>query len=165
MGNLSDRIDIDLLDDLARARPSWHFVLVGSAHLDQTILRLDRHANVHFLGVKPYEEARRFIRHFDVALIPHLDNDMTRSMNPLKAFVYCAEGVPVVSTPIANMYELGDLITVAKGADGFLDAIEDALATGWRGPDFGVLEPHTWVRRVEQVLGLIDTAAGVGVMG
>jgi glycosyltransferase involved in cell wall biosynthesis len=165
VGNLSDRIDIELLDDLARARPSWQFVFVGSAHLDQSILRLDRHANVHFVGVKPYEEAKQFIRHFDVALIPHLDNDMTRSMNPLKAFVYCAEGVPVVSTPIANMYELGDLITVAKDVDGFLDAIEDALTTGWRAPDLEVLLPHTWERRVEQALSLIDTAAGVGEPG
>ena len=160
VGNMSDRIDIDLLDDIARARPGWQFVFVGSAHLDQSVLRLDRHANVHFVGVKPYEEAKQFIQHFDVALIPHLDNDMTRSMNPLKAFVYCAAGVPVVSTPIANMDELGDLITVAKGVDGFLDAIEDALETGRQEPDLETLEPHTWERRVDQVLDLIDEAAG-----
>ncbi len=137
-------------------------MFVGSAHLDQTILRLDRHPNVHFVGVKPYEEAKRFIRYFDVALIPHLDNEMTRSMNPLKAFVYCAEGVPVVSTPIANMYELGDLITVAKGVDGFIDAIEDALAAERQELDVDALAPHTWERRVEQVMRLIDEAAGVG---
>ena len=161
VGNMSDRMDIDLLDDLARARPTWQFVFVGSAHLDQSILRLDRHANVHFVGVKPYEEAKRFIRHFDVALIPHLDNDMTRSMNPLKAFVYCAEGVPVVSTPIANVDELSDLITVAKGVDGFLDAIEDAIADGRHSPDLELLEPHTWERRVEHVLDIIDEVAGI----
>ena len=114
------------------------------------------------MGVKPYEEAKRFIRYFDVALIPHLDNEMTRSMNPLKAFVYCAEGVPVVSTPIANMYELGDLITVAKGVDGFIDAIEDALAAERQELDVDALAPHTWERRVEQVIRLIDEAAGVG---
>ena len=58
VGNLSDRIDIALLDELARARPHWNFVFVGSAHLDRSILRLDRQPNVHFLGVKPYEEAQ-----------------------------------------------------------------------------------------------------------
>jgi glycosyltransferase involved in cell wall biosynthesis len=160
VGNMSDRIDIDLLDDIARARPAWQFVFVGSAHLDQSILRLDRHPNVHFVGVKPYDEARQFIRHFDVALIPHLDNDMTRAMNPLKAFVYCAEGVPVVSTPIANLEELGDLISIAKGADDFIDAIEDALAEGRRALDVELLEPHTWQRRVDDVLELLDEAAG-----
>ena len=112
--------------------------------------------------MKPYEEAKRFMRYFDVALIPHLDNEMTRSMNPLKAFVYSAEGVPVVSTPIANMYELGDLITVAKGVDGFIDAIEDVLAAERRELDVDALAPHTWERRVEQVITLIDEAAGVG---
>jgi hypothetical protein len=36
-------------------------------------------------------------------------------MNPLKAFVYCSIGVPVVSTPIANLGDLADLITIARG--------------------------------------------------
>jgi hypothetical protein len=88
-----------------------------------------------------------FVAHFDVGLIPHVDNDMTRSMNPLKAFVYCAEGVPVVSTPIANMHELGDLITVAKGVDGFLDAIEDAIRCGRQPVDLDMLQPLSWSPR------------------
>lgn len=165
VGNLSDRIDIELLDDLARARPGWQFVLVGSAHRDQSVLRLDRHENVHFMGVRPYVEAKRFVDHFDVALIAHVDNEMTRSMNPLKAYVYAAAGVPVVSTPIANIDGLGDLITVAKGLDDFVAAIEDALVTGRAEPDLTALAPHAWDRRVEQVLAFIDEAAGVDEFG
>ena len=161
VGNLSDRIDIDLLDDLVRARPSWQFVFVGSTHLDQTILRLDRHHNAHFLGVRPYEQAKRLIQHLDVALIPHLDNEMTRSMNPLKAFVYCAAGVPVVSTPIANIEDLGSLITVATGAERFLEAIEDALDRGRTPADAEALRVHAWDTRVQRALTLIDTASGV----
>lgn len=159
VGNLSARIDVDLLDRLASARPAWQFVFVGSAHLDRSILRLDRHPNVHFLGVRPYEEAKRLVAHFDVALIPHLDNPMTQAMNPLKAFVYCAAGVPVVSTSIANTEQLGALVTVAHGVDGFLVAIEDALQRGRQHPDGSLLEPHAWERRVEQVLALIDSAS------
>ena len=116
-------------------------MFVGSAHLDRSILRLESEPNVHFVGVKPYEETLRFIEHFDVALIPHLDNEMTRSMNPLKAFVYCAAGVPVVSTPIANLDELADLITVAEGPIEFAAAIEDALRAGRRPPDAETLAP------------------------
>jgi glycosyltransferase involved in cell wall biosynthesis len=161
VGNLSDRIDIDLLDGLARRRRDWNFVFVGSAHLDRSIMRLDRHDNVRFLGVRRYEEARRLVAAFDVALIPHLDNEMTRSMNPLKAFVYGAAGVPVVSTPIANTDELDRLITVASGVGGFVEAIEAALKSGRRSPDLDALQPHAWERRIEQVIGLIDRAAGV----
>ena len=113
---------------------------------------------MHFVGVKPYDETRRLVEHFDVALIPHLDNEMTRAMNPLKAFVYCAAGVPVVSTPISGLDELADLITVAEGPDGFIDAIEKHLVAGKRSPDLDVLDPHAWPRRVERALELIDEA-------
>lgn len=159
VGNLSSRIDIDLLEQIARARPQWNIVLVGSAHLDRTIFRLEYLQNVHFLGVKPYAEARRIVAHLDVGLIPHLDNDMTRAMNPLKAFVYAAAGVPVVSTPIANLADLGDLVTVASGRTEWIAAIEAALARGRSTPDVEALRPHSWDTRVDQVLDLIDATA------
>ena len=98
-GNLSGRIDLELLRQLARARRDWTFVLLGSTHLDQSALALGSEPNVRLIGTKRYEEAQNIISHFDVALIPHLDNEMSRSMNPLKAYVYCALGVPIVSTP------------------------------------------------------------------
>ena len=153
-----------LLEAIARA-PQWQFVFVGSAHFDQSILRLDALPNVHFVGVKPYDEAQRFVAHFDVALIPHLDNEMTRSMNPLKAYVYLAAGVPVVSTPIANLGELADFVTVAEGPDAFVAAIEDALESEKPGPDREMLRPHSWTARVEQVMGLIDAAMGASDRG
>jgi hypothetical protein len=160
VGNLSDRIDIDLLEGLAVARPDWTFVLIGSAHRDQTVLRLDAHENIHFLGVKPYEQVKDLVRHFDVALIPHVDNEMTRSMNPLKAFVYVAAGVPVVSTPIANLGELEQVITVAEGIDGFIGAIEAHLETGRQPVDLDLLRRHSWETRIDATLRLLDEAAG-----
>jgi glycosyltransferase involved in cell wall biosynthesis len=159
VGNLSQqRIDVPLVESLVRARPKWQFVFVGSAHHDRSVLDLESRPNVHFVGVKPYEETLSFIEHFDVAIVPHVDNEMTRSMNPLKAFVYCSTGVPVVSTPVANLGELEDLITIAGGPEGFLTAIERALREGRREPDVERLAPHSWERRVEQTLGLIGEA-------
>jgi glycosyltransferase involved in cell wall biosynthesis len=154
-GNLSSRLDLALLETVVAARPQWSFVFIGSTHLDRQILRLDEHPNVHFLGVHPYEEAKRLIEHFDVGLIPHVDDEMTRSMNPLKAFVYAAAGVPVVSTPVANLEDLGEIITVASGPDQFIEAIEAALERG-RTSDRLALAPHRWSERVEDVLRLID---------
>ena len=156
VGNLSSRLDIELLDALATARPAWQFAFVGSAHLDPAILELRRHANVHFLGVRPHREARRLMAGFDVALIPHLDNEMTQAMNPLKAFVYAGVGVPVISTPIANLGELEGLITVADGVDGFLGAIESHLTRPRPPVDRARLEPHTWKARTAAVFRLLD---------
>ncbi|MCB0977616.1 MAG: glycosyltransferase [Acidimicrobiales bacterium] len=157
VGNLSSRLDLDLISEIARARPGWNFVFVGSAHLDRSILDLDRLGNVHFPGVLPYRKVRGFLSHVDVAIIPHLDNEMTRSMNPLKAFVYASAGVPAVSTPVANLVDLGDLMTVAEGPDAFLAAIEAHLARPRPHPDTERLREHSWQQRVETVFSLIDS--------
>ena len=160
VGNLSARIDIGLLESVVAARPEWTLVLVGSAHLDRSILELDRLPNVRFLGVTPYAEVRRLLEHVDVGLIPHVDNEMTRAMNPLKAFVYASAGVPIVATPVANLAELGDLLTVAEGAEAFVGAIEALLAAGRPNLDLEVLAPHSWDERVRVALDLVDDAMG-----
>lgn len=155
-GNLSDRIDIQLLRQLVRARRDWSFVFIGSTHLDRSALQLAEEPNVRFIGTKRYDEARSIISHFDVALIPHVDNDMTRSMNPLKAYVYVSLGIPIVSTSVAGLDELAEFITTAEGPDEFTTAIETALECGRQVPDSDTLVPHSWEARVAQVLDLID---------
>jgi glycosyltransferase involved in cell wall biosynthesis len=161
-GNLSQRLDVDLLEALVNARPEWQFVFVGSAHHEKTVLRLSTRPNVCFVGPRRYDEALGFIHHFDVALIPHVDNDMTRSMSPLKAFVYCAAGVPVVSTPVANLGDLADMITIARDPEDFLAAIEAALRTERAAPDVDALRAHSWDARIEQALAIVDETVGVG---
>src|SRR5262245_8114748 len=160
-GNLSQRLDVDLLEALVDARPEWQFVFVGSAHHDKTVLRLGARPNVCFVGPRRYDEALGFIAHFDVALIPHVDNEMTRSMSPLKAFVYCAAGVPVVSTPIANLGDLKAMITIARDPEEFLTAIEAALRTERAAPDVDALRAHSWDARIEQALAIVDVTVGV----
>jgi glycosyltransferase involved in cell wall biosynthesis len=103
----------------------------------------------------------RYIRAFDVAMIPHLDNDMTRGMNPLKAFVYASCGVPVVATDVANLAELG-AIRVARTHEEFIAAIGEQIERRRRGevsaPPRALLERHTWSERVRQIERLVDSA-------
>jgi glycosyltransferase involved in cell wall biosynthesis len=161
VGNLSSRFDVDLVAEVAKARPDWTIALVGSAHLDQGALALDRLPNVHVLGVLPYPQVRDLLAHVDVGLIPHVDNAMTRAMNPLKAFVYASAGVPVVATPVANLPDVGELITVAGDAPGFVAAIEHHLAAGRPVVDPELLRPHSWPERLARVFELIDDELAV----
>jgi len=164
VGNLSSRIDIELLDHVAATRRDWNIVLVGSAHAGHEVMRLNRYPNVFLLGPKPAHEAERYIRAFDVAVIPHLDNDMTRAMNPLKAYVYCALGVPVVSTAVANMAPMDEIIKVAHGKEEFVASVEEALREGRRPlteRQRGLLLQNSWEVRAERALEAIDEAMGV----
>lgn len=159
-GNLRDRLDVELLERISDERPDWQIVLIGSAHGTPDILRLQGRENVHFLGVRPYEEAQAYISHFDVAIMPHIDNEVSQRMNPLKLYVYHALGVPIVSTDVANIEEIAPYSRIARNGEEFIAEIESILAEQAgqprRRPSIESLRPISWDERIERILKLID---------
>ena len=159
-GNLDiTRIDIDLLTSVASKRPDWTLVFIGSMHKSREIRKLGKFSNVRFLGVRVYEEALRYIRHFDVAMIPHLDSELTRSMNPLKLYVYFSLHVPVVSTHIANIGDFREFVQVGRTPEEFIERIDHCLNNN---PVAGnverirsLLEVNSWDERVTRILALV----------
>ncbi len=159
-GNLDiTRIDIDLLTAMAGKRPDWTLVFIGSMHKSREIRKLDKFSNVRFLGVRVYEEALRYIRHFDVAMIPHLDSELTRSMNPLKLYVYFSLHVPVVSTHIANIGDFREFVQVGRTPEEFIERISHCLdnnpVSGNVERMRSLLETNSWNERVTRILALV----------
>ena len=160
VGNLDiARIDLDLLAVTAAQRPDWNLVFIGSMHQNKDLLDLNKFKNVHFLGVRPYEKAIRYIRHFDVAIVPHLDNQLTRHMNPLKLYVYFSLHVPVVITPIANAGEFEEFIEIGRTAEEFIERISHCLdndtISGNLDSIRSLLNANSWDERVSRMLLLI----------
>ena len=161
-GNLDTaRIDLELLKKVATERPDWSLVFLGSTHKNREILALKKLRNVHFLGVRPHDEAIRFIRHFDVAILPHQDNELTRHMNPLKMYVYFSMNVPVVTTPVADVGEFDWFAHVAASPEAFIDRIGHCLREDTVSAKVGLmrdwLEANCWERRVNDILALVES--------
>jgi glycosyltransferase involved in cell wall biosynthesis/tetratricopeptide (TPR) repeat protein len=159
VGNLSDRLDLELLKYIATTKPQWNLVLIGSAHRNATIFELIEFPNIHLLGVKPYDEAVKFIKYFDVAIVPHVDSELTRHMNPLKLYVYFALGVPIVSSTIANIEEFAGLIYVASDNEDFVKGIElasHAKSTVTSPVRQKLLQQIDWQTRVNHILQKLD---------
>jgi len=127
MGNLETKIDIALIKKIAIAFPECRLVLVGSTHANPAVLDLQALDNVMMPGVAPYEEATAWIRRFDVGIVPHLNNDLTSNMNPLKLFVYLQNRIPVVTTNIPNLGQTGNLVRIANSHEEFLEHITNSL--------------------------------------
>lgn len=129
-GVVDERMDLDLLDAVASARPDWSLVVIGPVvKIDPTTL--PRHANIHYLGAKDYGDLPLYIAGWDVALMPFALNDATRFISPTKTLEYLTAGVPVVSTPIQDVvHPYGDqgLVVVAATPAEFIAAIDVALA-------------------------------------
>ena len=161
-GNLdSARLDLQLLEFVARERPQWTVVLIGSMHRSTEIRVLEQYPNVRFLGPLDYRDALAHMEWFSVGLLPHLDNGMTRHMSPLKVYVYLSAGLPVVSTKVGNMEQFGSLVRTGDTRRTFIEQIEACLAEvrtqRWHEERRSFLRANSWDRRVEEVWSLIET--------
>jgi glycosyltransferase involved in cell wall biosynthesis len=162
-GLLADWVDVDLLREVAVARPDWSIVLVGKAVTDLGPLRGLR--NVHILGQKPYGALPGYCRGFDVGIIPFRMNELTVRANPLKLREYLAAGLPVVSTPLPEVARYDGLVHLATGVQPFLAAIELALATrseGMRRRRVDAMRREGWEARVEEISVLINQHVDAG---
>lgn len=123
------RLNLELMVEMAKARPKWNFILIGWEDEDFKNSELHAMSNVHFFGKKHTQEVPAYIEHFDVCINPQIVNDITRSNFPLKVVEYLALGKPVVATATNTMNEVFSEHTyLADNKEEFVQQIEKALA-------------------------------------
>ena len=155
VGTLDSRIDVDAVRAVAEAYPDGSVVLVGTwADLDH-LAALRALPNVHLERRLPREEVAALTAAAEICLIPHVRNQLTEAMSPLKLYEYLAAGRPVaaVDLPPIRTVESGRLATAAPGGD-FAGAVRAALAAGPAPEDerLAFIEENSWSRRHEAVL-------------
>jgi UDP-galactopyranose mutase len=150
-GVIDERIDLDLIAAVAEARPDWQIVMVGPVvKIDPE--SLPRRGNIHYLGMKSYDELPSYLAGWDVALMPFARNESTRFISPTKTPEYLAGGRPVVSTSIRDVvrpYGEMALVEIADDPEDFVAAVERALACC--AEEDGT-ERESWLKRVDEFI-------------
>ena len=130
IGVIDERMDLVLIDEIAEKRPEWQIVMIGPVvKIGED--ELPRRANIHYLGMKTYDELPAYIAGWDVALMPFAINDSTKFISPTKTPEYLAAGKPVVSTAIRDVvrpYGEQNLVAVADTSDEFIAAAETLMS-------------------------------------
>ena len=134
-GVIDERIDLTLVEAVATLRPDWEIVMLGPlAKLEPSAL--PRRPNLHWLGGRRYAELPSYLAHWDAGLMPFALNEATRFISPTKTPEFLAAGVPVVSTPVADVVrDWGErdaggsaLVRIAADAAAVVAALEATLA-------------------------------------
>jgi UDP-galactopyranose mutase len=145
-GVIDERMDLELIDAIAKARPEWQLVMVGPVvKIDPA--ELPKRQNIHYLGSKRYEDLPAYMSGWDIAMLPFAHNESTRFISPTKTPEYLAAGVPVISTSIQDVvrpYGQQGLVKIADTANDFIAAAEYFFS-----PDFN---RESWLRSVDEVL-------------
>lgn len=156
-----ERIDLELVVQLARAHPGGSVVLVGPHNWTDPSLRaaLVAQPNLHAPGPVAYRDIPSVMAHFDVCIVPHRRTEFVESLNPIKLWEYLAAGKPIVSTDVAGFRNYPQWVRLAQDAAGFVTQCRAAL--GEIGtPQGAQLEQerraeaaaHSWSARVDELL-------------
>lgn len=129
-GVIDERMDIDLVREVAKLRPDVHFIMVGP------VVKIDPESlpglsNIHYTGGRNYTELPAYMSGWDAAILPFAHNESTRFISPTKTPEYLAAGLPVVSTSIKDVvrpYGVSRLVRIADSADRFAAELDNALS-------------------------------------
>jgi teichuronic acid biosynthesis glycosyltransferase TuaH len=163
IGNLNDlRADFQLLVSCVTHYPDVNFIIVGPYDkVDYKRFELNQYKNLIFTQEKDFHELPHYLKYSDVAIIPFLKNQLTKSIYPLKVNEYLGAGMPVVSTNFSNdVKSFKDLIYLADTQDEFVKLLGVALAEPKDqklSERLRFAKENTWESRIEMIWKLIES--------
>jgi glycosyltransferase involved in cell wall biosynthesis len=147
-GSLNAWLDKALLLTLAKERPEYQLVLIG--HLIEDFSELLKLDNVTHIKAVEHHRLASFSQHWQVSILPFVDNEQIRSCDPLKLKEYIATGTPIVTTRFAAVNPYRETILIADTHQGFIDRIDYAVSLSksqnlnWRTNQSQQANNHSW---------------------
>ena len=153
------RLDIDIIEHIAKAYPAYNIVLVGRE--DEYFLKCKLHLlpNIYFLGPKEMNDLPRYINAFDVCINPQKFNEVTIGNYPLKIDEYLALGKPIVAKFTDGMKSFSDFTYLAETKEDFVKMIEIALqedSADLKKERQKFVSTHTWENCVKEIYTIIN---------
>lgn len=161
-GVIDERLDLDLLRELVGELPDWQFIMLGPiVKIDPA--SLPHGPNLHYLGMKNYQELPAYFSNWDVAMLPFARNEATQYISPTKTPEYLAAGLPVISTPIRDVmrtYGGWDQVMIADSVSAVKSSVHQAVQLGktadWVELDT-FLRQQSWDSTWQQMQRILET--------
>jgi teichuronic acid biosynthesis glycosyltransferase TuaH len=168
VGHLSDRVDVAMLEAVADL--GVRLKVVGPHQETLTAGRFDAllaRGNVEFTGAVRHAQLPTALSDVTTCLLPYADTPFNRASFPLKLLEYLAAGRRVVSTDLPAVDWLGTpLVAVGATPRDFAEHVRNSLATPLEANELEArrrfASAHTWERRADTFLDLVDHVARLG---
>ena len=156
VGLLDERIDVALVESIAKSLPEASFVFLGPRVLPSG--PLDRLGNVHFLPAVDYADVPAVLHAFDVVMLPYVQSRLTERINPLKLRESLASGTPVVTTPLPETRRYHDVLESAGDPETWIRALRKMLEEGRTRSALrsARVREESWESRAEEFSRFVD---------
>lgn len=170
-GQLYSGRGIEIIEELANARPNCMFMVFGGGVREVASRRLTASKNLIFMGHVAHPVAKEYQRSVDVLLMPYQKavsigvkgHDTARWMSPMKMFEYMAAGVPIISSDLPVLKEVlhdrqNALLVQADQPKEWIKALDEILSGSCNPDQLGenahnlYKEKYTWTSRASALL-------------
>ncbi len=154
------RLDIELLEYVAKQKPEWSIVLVGPEDDQFKASSLHNIPNVHFLGSKGASQLPAYINSFDVCINPQVINQITIGNYPRKIDEYLVMGKPVVATATRAMEIFSGHTYLGKNKEDYITLIQKALdedSAELQSKRKAFATSHSWENNAKEIYKAINT--------
>ncbi|MGF1754820.1 glycosyltransferase [Vibrio makurazakiensis] len=151
-GSLSKWLNYPLIDQVSAQLPEWDFVFIGPNELNT--LELPSRSNVHYLGPKAHSELPQYSQHWDVSLLPFVDNDQIQACSPLKLLEYLAAGSQIIATPFPALKPYAHHIDIVNTAQDMVEALRSVQTKQPLPRD--IVTEESWEKRSQFVGWMLE---------
>lgn len=120
-GMIDERLDLDLIVEVARELPQTVIRLIGPATV--SLHKFADVTNIRIEPAIPYEDLPGSLKTANLFIIPFMMTELACSCSPLKIKEYLACARPVISTALPEAERLSQFVHVAKDRSAFVEAV------------------------------------------
>jgi GT2 family glycosyltransferase/galactitol-specific phosphotransferase system IIB component len=159
-GAIASWIDFDLIEYLVKKMDDCHFVFIGPIFkVQEKIEKITKqYSNISFLKEMNHKDLVKYLKGFDICIIPFIKNSITDAVSPVKLFEYMASGHPIVTSDMEECKKY-DSVLIAKSKELFLQKIKQAILLNKDDKYKNLIQQeaqeNTWEKRIEATLSNI----------
>ncbi len=157
-GTLSEWIDYDLIEQVAKRSPDWELEFIGKVdYLPEKIRSIP---NIKLIDKVPFDELPNLISNWTAAWIPFVINELTLAVNPLKIREYLAAGLASHSTPMPEIKPLADHVMISHDANEIVNWMKEChLQDSYENREKRRLDvkTHSWESRCLKLRDIINS--------
>jgi len=171
VGNISYRIDFNLLIKVIKSLPRVSFVLTDAFlpmpnddRFTSTQVKIEELKTLPNLYLIPKTKYRivikEIIKHFDIGMVPYDTKfDFNKYCYPMKLFEYFYMGLPVISTPIEELRRFPNFVKIGSTDLEWGGIINDLLSKHWsrklKYEERKLALKNSWGNKVKAIISMI----------